>query len=168
MKPQEIMYHFRANGLSEGSVPPLKLKSFQLEIQDANGSYLIRFQNDNDKTILIKLKGEEECSVLLDHVLLIDAEKNPSNNKTVYFNNRCPGTLVNFCLRRDIMKLWHLENHEFVEVCRGVWVNRSHLRSFDGKQISLMVLDKNGDRIEKHIPVSKKKKKDIYQALKCN
>lgn len=145
---KSVKYVYQQNGANE--------QDASCEILPGNFSFTIKFGDENydllfsplvhdAKKLNIKLKGEQESTVLMDDIVVIESDYENdrsgarTGNKRIYFRNRKPGVLVNFTFETDFEREFHLVNDEFVRVNKSTFVNCNELANFDAKGKTITV-----------------------------
>ncbi len=145
------------------------LKSLNFRIESQGRLFEVEMRNRSDREIALKLKNSSSVCVMLDSVAAIAVCGKGSKNKYIYFTDRRCDILCNFSTERDIVLKWHLKGDEFIEVSRGNFVNRRHIRKTDSRG-NVLVTCKNssGENMEMKFPVSRSKKTMVAKTIRDN
>ena len=145
------------------------LKNLNFKIETPDHLFEVEMRNASDKTVAMKLKNAGKIAVQLTDIVAIVQSQKRSKNKTVYFTNRRSDTLCGFSTGTDLSEKWHLAGAEFVEVSRGTFVNRTHLRKTSDKgKLLLLCRNLSDESTELTIRVSRSKKTLVAKSIRAN
>lgn len=103
------------------------------------------------QVITIRVDREWE-KIKQEDIVFIETITDGSNNKTIYFTNRKPGTLHNFSFSKMEEKGFDLDL--FVEPHFSYRVNKNYVELYDGERLRLTFNDGSSEQKTKKIPVS--------------
>lgn len=147
------------------------IDNVRLQVRVDDNDIEISLTNMSEKKVTLKLKGEPMCEVLCANIVYIQSVKGntgvSSNNKEVFFTHRPPGLLVDFTMATDLQKKWHVAPSEFVEIIRGISVNRRWIKELNDKnELVVMCQNQKGTQVVKRLSVSRRKLPFVRQLAK--
>lgn len=107
------------------------------------------------KGVTLLLKDEGRRTINLNSIVCLCAEKesgSSSGNKEIHFIDRKPAILVDFSF--NTMEEKGLSKNQFLTIHKSYRVNATHAKPLDGEVMRVVVMDEEGERVEKALPVS--------------
>lgn len=147
------------------------IDNVRLQVRVDGDDIEILLANMNEKKVQLKLKGEPACEVMCANIVYIQSIKGntgvSSNNKEVFFTHRPPGLLVDFTMAKDLQHKWNVAPSEFVEIIRGISVNRRWIKELNDKnELVVMCQNQWGKQVVKKLAVSRRKLPFVRQMVK--
>lgn len=153
-----------------GKEQKVTIDSVRLRLKVSGDDVEIVLLNEDDKVVNMKLKGEMEQEMLCSDIVYIQSIKGntgaSSNNKEVFFAHRGPGILVDFTMSKDIVQKLHVASSDFVEINRGISVNRRYIRELNNdRELVVQCINHEGRQEVRNLPISRRKYLCIRELL---
>lgn len=119
---------------------------------------------NNVKYVYLNFPGSKNNKIEIESIVCIETEtgnSGKSGNKKIFFNNRKPETLIDIDFS-DLAKLG-ISKPKFIETHRSFRVNGNKILRYDHEnhKIELEIIDNEGVKVKKTIPVSDNFKKEV-------
>ena len=153
-----------------GKEQKVMIDSVRMRLKISGEDVEIVLLNEDDKVVNMKLKGEMMQEILCSDIVYIQSVKGDtgtsSNNKEVFFAHRSPGILVDFTMSKDLVQKLHVASSDFVEINRGISVNRRYIRELNnGKELVVQCINHEGKQEVRNLPISRRKYLCIRELL---
>lgn len=120
---------------------------------------------DQEKHIILDLLNCGRTKIELNSIVFITSVGEDSNNKTIYFKDRKPETLIDFTLKKR--DEYGLDKSQFIETHKQYCVNRNHIaRQISVAEIEVDFMSTNGQLAKKQIPVSENYRSAVQKILR--
>ena len=115
------------------------------------------------RSIELKLSGEASKMIDTDSIVYLKTEGVSSGNLEIYFDNRPPGILVNFALKK--IDEWDTET-VFLKINGSERVNKSRITERSSTEIWVDCIDNGGNKVERKLNISEGFQPTITQAFR--
>lgn len=118
--------------------------------------------------IYLDFKDSKKNKIATDSIVYLESEtgnSGASNNKRIYFTNRKPETLFDFSFSK--MESQGFDNNLFVQTHKSFRVNAEKIKRYNNNHtVDVEVMNENGKKEVKQIPVSENYQKPIKSLLR--
>lgn len=145
------------------------ISALNMEVAIGGEQYSISFAPPAEPVVKVKLQQRGHFQLKVNSIVMICPSENPrearSNNKGLIINGQTADVLCDFSISKRMDKLFGCYAEQFVEVKRGVWVNKRYIaglviaqsKPFCGQLcVELRYADQHGNEKSKLQPISKR------------
>lgn len=110
---------------------PLQIGAISMDVNIGGERYNLCFEQPAEAVVKLKLQQRGRVELKVNDIVIIRPSQSPSdalsNNKDLILNGQASDVLCDFSVSKRMHTLFGDRAGLFVEVCRGVWVNKRYI-----------------------------------------
>lgn len=116
------------------------------------------------RTVPLKISGEGVIMLEINSIVYLTTGSESSGNREIYFNNRPPGILINYPLKK--VEEWDTEK-TFLKITGSELVNKKNVAIYlPPAELEVHFIDKGGKEVKKRLHISEGFQPDVRKAFR--